>query len=1418
MKSSSGRKPSSHALLGDRRSPPVTAKLRRKSNPGNHGEGASAYNSYDYEHGQQIPPSQPQVLSMAGADLLIQLQQLQHHQQQQSLATFCYPSAGPSIPQALPLGSNTYPSTTYMASSGLQQQQYLTAPSSSGAARESWGAPPTEKSGQVLEQLGSVLQQMKQESEGSAAAWREKLAETAQLTEQLAQTRDKLNAATNSERTTREELTHAQEALKLLEAEAAKNATRHREELSVMNDEVQRQQQCSDEMREKYEGTLQELRTELQNTCSRYEEQLLSQRNELDGELAAFQHAHETKVRELQAQRESESKTFLEKLHTLEQAKQELGQHLWNATKELEIGAQLREQQLRAQAQEAQQELARMQEAAVARERELQAQAEAQRYQLHEELKKQLEAATANASEERAQKEELNALMIAEVSRFQDQLEQMGQQHAAAIAEREKLAQEERVQALELREKAERVVREAQDELRELRDELHAMKVEKAHLEEQGSAEDGALQELNERLRETAGQLEDSQAQIQQLSSRCKNAERLTRQCLDLITQTPLSSTAHSDDDEMDGNSDENEDPLALLPSVVRALKQLTKVSGALEPLQLKVIRLQQEKDTDREKHRAREQELQTQMQSASQELEAARHDAKTLAEELAQLSQAAGGQEAQLTRSNEQLRQQVRELEHLRSASASQLLQLQKVLEAQRTRSAALEAEKRDLLGEAEQLNASLEAQYRAVNDKQLELEQLRGSYRELQLTHGDLQETHADLEESARRTNEHLAAQLQTAQQEAQAKQREIEELRGELERTTETLEEERDALARARDAERTQRSHNEQELSRALEEKTHRLEEMLAMLNQLQNKAEHLEQARAQDAEVARQQRDTLGHQLSEAQQAHARAESALAAALQAQQDIQTQARFEVEQLRATLTPQFAELETQKESQAAELRRLESELDRITRSKQSLQMELQRAADDTQDALRAVEVARRDARAQAQQLGEDHERLRQELEAARAESQENAALSEELQNKITTIQSAANATIDDLVSELQGAQDALELERARAKKEKDGGGTRLQLRELEEQLHAREAQLREVRDEAARTQEQLEERLSELELRLQRTTSTLESKKQECEAKAREMEALSRRAGEAERKLAPLIASRDALQGKANELKQALDAKVREAQDNEEKARDEELRVARERRALDAQMVELRDKHEASQHQVARAQREVQAMKQALERAKGELSRSGAELRAATQRLESVQQAANQTIADATSRMQAAQQQGERTAARLQQELDLERERRREAEVHRAELQRALRQQQVQSPAVSTGSRSTDCGSNQAHLSSSDNFNLSPEHADRPSSSQSAGTAEYRKFYANEPLTSAELSSLPMAVIKAQLGLEFSQGNNTTVANAKSSKSASKSKIQHQHKERYAASKDNHTEDDEDAIPLLPLEKLP
>lgn len=1361
MKSTTSRKTSSNTISSDKRSGLVKDKLRHK--PSTKRE---IYSNVHDEHKRSSSLSQVQLLPVNDGNVLLNLQHLhQHH----NLATFV---AGPTIP---PVVQGTYPSTVSVGIPSTGLQPFMATSS----------ALPTEKSGQVLEQLGSVLEQMKQESEGSAAAWRDKLAEMAQLSEKLAQTQEQLDVAILNERARSDELECAHKTLTNLEAQATQVSDRHREELSRLNDEVQLKEHCIKELCEKHEVALDKLQTQLQDTCASLEEKNRVQVDEFSSKFDKCQQTYDAKIEELCTQHASELQTLMQQVSKHEQAKQELGQHLWNVTKEVEA-AMKREQEIQTQAQATQQDYSRLQEVAQLREKDLTMQNE-----VLEDLKKQVKDATAHADKERAQKNEVESRLVAEVSTFQAQLEQMGRQHAAAFAKREQQAEEERAKAIKSQEKTDLVVINAQDELRHVREDLHRLKAEKAHLEAQMAAKSDAVEVFKVQLQETEHCFEESKDRVQQLSNRCETAVNVTRQCIDLIKEARFGFF---------NSVNQNlscDDPLAQLPSVFQALEQLKKKSDALEPLQLEISRLQHEKDSEREDFQKSEHQLRLQIEGLVQEVQVAREDAKTLAKEIAQLSQVAQDREARNVHSTEQLKQQIQELVHLRSESASQLLQLQKAFDSQRARSASLESEKRDFLVEAEQLNLSLEAQYRAVKDKQLELEQVRGLYRDLELRYEDLLEKYSDLEKSARQTSEQLACQLQKEKKAASENIQKMGELEKELESMTKIVKNNRDEVARARKAEQTLRLQNKEEISKALEDKSERVNELLASITQLQTKIEESEQAHAQDTEMFRQRCETFAQQVSDAHEAQVRAEETVAATMQLQQEVQTSAQIKMEQLRATFIPQLAELEAEKETQVAELRRVESELERVSRGKQSLQLELQRATDDTQDAIRAVEVARRDARVQAQQFKDELEGLRLELKAAHVEAQENATLSEELQTKMTTIQNAANATIDELVAELQGSQDALNLERMRAKKEKDGGASRAQVRELEDQIRLRDAEARTIREEASRVQDELEERVNEVELRLQRTADTLERKKQEVDAKTRDIEEVTRRAQDAERKITSLIAARDTFQAKTIELKQTLDAKVREGQDYEERARDEVLRAARERRALNVQLTELRDENEARQQQIVRLQRQEETMRQALERTKSELNRVATELRATTQRFENVQQSANQTIADASCRMQ----QIERTAARLQQELDLEREHRREAEGHRAELQRSLRHHVQLQSGVSGGD-------NQPHVKTLDK---SLSLADQTSSS-----CEHRTLYANEPLTSAELSSLPMAIIKAQLGLERSQSNNSLPL--KLSKGATKLKSQ---KEDGAISLLSHEdllmspEDEQNSVPNSPAD---
>ncbi|KAL7995482.1 hypothetical protein Plhal703r1_c45g0147071 [Plasmopara halstedii] len=1344
MMSSTSRKPSSSALFCDKRSALTRNKTRRKPSTRE-----KVFNNIDDGPKSSNSLPQPHILPPGGGELLLQLRQ-----QQQNLAALM---AGPNIAQ----GPYTSPPYTGMVQPFVATSCTL----------------PIEKSGQAFEQLGLVLEQMKQDSEGSAAAWREQLAETARLTDQLAQMQEQLNSAKFNERARSDELGNAQEALKTLEAQVLQNLNRHREDLRLLNDKIERQDQCTKEMHEEHEAALNRVQTQLSNVCIHHEEEKRVLSDEFRKNMDQCQLAYDVKMKELCSQHATEVQKLIQQANEHEHAKLELGQHLWNVTNEVEAALK-REQELQMQAQNSQQEVLKLRNLALSREKESALLSEAL-----EDLMKQLKDTTARENGELTQKNDLKAQMVAEVANFQAQLEQMGQQLAAALAGRGKQAEEEQIKALKVQKNTEAEVHESQSEVRHLSAKVYNLKAKKARLEAQISTDSDAVMELTKQLQEIKIRYEKSRSQVQQLASRCETAGSVTLQCINLLKQTNLGLLANVYTESQDNNSD---DPLAQLPLIFIGLEQLKATSDALEPLQLEITLLRQEKEKEHEKFQIRERKLQLQTQDTEQELQVAQQDAKALAEELAQLAQVAQDHEALHSQLNEQIIQQNQELVRLRSESASQLLQLQKVLDMQRARSASLESEKRDLVSEAERLNLNLETQYRAVKGKQLELEQVRGLHRDLELRHGDLQETFSDLENSARKTSEQFVSRLQQANKYTDEKMRQIDDLQKRLEGMTQLLSNERDETARAREFELTQRSQSDEEIFKVLTEKNQRIEDLLAQVTQLQTKIDHLDQIHVKDREIHRQRCDIFAEQLSDAQEAQLQAEMTVAATTQLHQDTQSNAQLEMEQLRATFLPQIARLEAQKESQIAELQRVNIELDCVSRSKQALQHEVQRALDDTQDALRAAEVAHRDARLQAELSKDEMQGVRLELEAARLEARENATLSEEMQNKMTTIQNAANATIDEIAAELQNTQDALNLERVRAKKEKEAGATRAQIRELEDQIRLRDAQVRTNREEATRAQDELEERVSELGLQLQRTANTLGSKKLESEAKTQEIEVLTRRVQEAERKLPILIAAHDTIHARAVDLKRSLESKVREAQDCEEKARDEAFQIARERRAFDHQLTELRDENEALQQQITRFIRQEETIKQALEQTKSELYRVAAELRATMQKFENVQKTASQTIADITSRMQ----QSERTATRLQQELDFERDRRREAEVLRVEMQRTLHHH------VQLSSSDLD-GSIQIQDKTSD-LNLDV-------ANQTSLSREYRKFYDNEPLTSGELSTLPMATIKAQLGLEFSQNNMCLPTKPCTSAIMLKSPK-------------NHHMEKEDAIPLLPLEKIP
>jgi hypothetical protein len=90
--------------------------------------------------------------------------------------------------------------------------------------------------------------------------------------------------------------------------------------------------------------------------------------------------------------------------------------------------------------------------------------------------------------------------------------------------------------------------------------------------------------------------------------------------------------------------------------------------------------------------------------------------------------------------------------------------------------------------------------------------------------------------------------------------------------------------------------------------------------------------------------------------------------------------------------------------------------------------------------------------------------------------------------------------------------------------------------------------------------------------------------------------------------------------------------------------------------------------------------------------------------------------------------------------------------------------------------------------------------------------PESPASGGTSEsFRKFYANEHLTNAELSNLSVAVIKAQIGLDLSSASSPSASVLGGQRSVSKSNQAHVHRATPTRDRNN------DEIPPLPLESL-
>uniref|UniRef100_K3WRR3 Uncharacterized protein n=1 Tax=Globisporangium ultimum (strain ATCC 200006 / CBS 805.95 / DAOM BR144) TaxID=431595 RepID=K3WRR3_GLOUD len=1288
-----------------------------------------------------------------------------------------------------------------------------------------------EKKDHMISQLGSLLSQMKQESEGTATAWKEKLQEIAELKCQLAFVGQQLASSQDNERETSSHLEHATQELNAATQALKEREQTHIEELTVMNDEIKKQQSDAEHIKAGYEQSLKEISHELLETQQKLQE-TMSRCHSLEEALQKMAEGHRLALSQCDEERDGMKKNLEElgkHLEVLNREKHELGQHLWNVSQELQHTKQ-HEEDLERKCANATKELEQSQTTWSERFHHFQSE-RAEQLGVHSMLQTQLQELEAKFQTERSQKEELNALMVQEMQRFHHEIESVHQSHQEAMEREVDEKEQWKSQAFEHQENLVRTQQkyvETSTALEELQGRMQQINEENQHLQQNGTEKASTLQQMNNQLHHVMEELQEAQCRYEQLYIKWENHQNELRKCM----QT-LSSSKNLALKEVESDID------TFPAKIVTSLEEFIQLSFIMDEMKISVLRAQQDHASDRERFRLREQDLLQQCQSLQTDLDTTRADAKILAQEIQQLSHQSGGNEAKLSA---QVQQLTKELDDVRSNSGLQVLQLQKSLDSQRSRTIQLENEKKDLLQEAEHLNSSMEALYQSRNEKQIELDQLRATWKELQLEHSDLKENYENMESKTVRTIEELSARLKELQQEGQAYRSQCNVLKTENQQCVEQLskiQSEYESLSYQYMTEQTKWLDKERESSSLLEEKTRRMEEMMEMLTQLQSKTEFLEKSRVSDDQNVRQEIEKYQQQVLGLGQERKRFELAYSN-LKGQHDQMLQEMFSLKEEKRHFAQQQNDQDEELGALKTELTRLKSELDRISRAKSNLQVELHRTTDDVQDVLRQFEVVRRDARAQEKNYQDEVERLRKEIEDLRTDNSESSALVEEMQTKMTSIQNAANATINDLMSELQNAQETISYDKNRLQKENDT--LKAQLKSLDEDLRQKDMDMKELHAGLRHEKDQFADKENEMMLKLTRLTNTLEQKKQEVDKVSKELEAKGLKVAEYERKLTPLVNAKENLQAKNNELKQALDVKTREAHDIEERFRDEMNKLLKDKREIEALYVTMKEDYELVRSQTTGHQQQWQSdckvLKQNLERTKSELIKANTDVLALTQRLESCQSAANETISELSARLQAAEQQKEMSANSLQREVNLERERRREAEVQKMELHRLLRQKGGSTSsssstainAVATNSNQSPCEdrSLRSGVSLVDIEGMAQKSIVAPliqtmiPKVKQGPPSEIRKFYANEPMTNAELSNLPMALIKAQIGLDLSSNELSSSSGGGGTKS---SPMRKSHSSQVRASSslslhsdfDTHQENNDD-IPPLPLEKLP
>ncbi|ETV70839.1 hypothetical protein, variant 2 [Aphanomyces astaci] len=630
-------------------------------------------------------------------------------------------------------------------------------------------------------------------------------------------------------------------------------------------------------------------------------------------------------------------------------------------------------------------------------------------------VKDALRVAEAALQVERSQKEELNAAMRTELQRYTDELDDVQAKHATSLAVVVAERNECQDRLSQVKERAKATDKQLQALRLQFEDAMEGAKLtlaaKTADADKQRVVADRNLAEMNSQCIALAQDLAACQAA--RTDSEGKFAH-LQQGCVKLSALVGIDSSSSMD--ELVGKVDS---------IVATANDRLT----LLQACQARESQLSMDSQAFAVEHA----HLQQSLQSCTDELESVKQDCAALVVEMQSLTAA---HDKALMEMQSSSQRKVDDALAQQQALAVSTMQLQRSVDGQRARIDQLEDEKRELLQEADALNKSLETSYQVKNALQMDMDATKHRVVVLQSEHNDLQDAHDQLTAAMATNRTDWSAKLAESDALYQRDRHEWDKQSRSLLATVATLEGQvtslNELVVQAREDSDACRRHAA-DLAESLERTRVELIDAQDSCAEWKDKADGLATTSSSVESTLRADLTASSGQCLALAGDKRRLESTAASL----ETLNGQLNAELHTLRQEKQCLNKHLEGRDDELLAvqgDLAQVKAELERVARSKQTLQTELSRAAEDLNDSLRQLEVLRREFRSQEKAHAAAEEGCRKDMDMLRTDHMEAMALNEELQAKISTIQSAANATINDLVAELTHAEDLLKADQAR------------------------------------------------------------------------------------------------------------------------------------------------------------------------------------------------------------------------------------------------------------------------------------------------------------------------------------------------------------------------------------------------